>query len=195
MKTKMKKISILLVLVICFFVHGFGQDSHNYKFALLLEMDHMVPGDGSYRELYGVSSLLPTVRGEVKINNKNYVWGSFSFLKETGTTAGELMEPIESSQYFIGFGGAYRFELSQGSNLDLRYGGVWISYKETAFQEEISGDTFGLELGIDYKARLFSKVFIYISAAYIYGTAKTEETDQRISLGGVKTGLGLGIGF
>lgn len=195
MKTKMKKISILLVLVMCFFVHGFGQDNHNYKFALLVEMDHMVPGDGSYRELYGVSSLLPTVRGEVKINNKNYVWGSFSFLKETGTTAGELMESIESSQYFIGFGGAYRIKFSQASNLDLRYGGVWISYKEKAFQEENSGDTFGLELGIDYKIRLFSKVFIYISAAYIYGTASTEETDQRITLGGVKTGLGLGVGF
>ncbi|NIM17927.1 MAG: hypothetical protein GTO45_38615 [Candidatus Aminicenantes bacterium] len=195
MKTKMKKFSILSVLLMCFFVHGFGQDSRNYKFALLLEMDHMMPGDGSYRELYGVSSFLPTVRAEVKINNKNYVWGSFSFLKETGTTAGELMEPIESSQYFIGFGGAYRIKLSQASNLDLRYGGVWISYKEKAFQEEYPGDTFGLELGIDYKARLFSKVFIYISAAYIYGTAKTEETDQRITLGGVKTGLGLGIGF
>jgi hypothetical protein len=195
MKTKMRKISILPVLLMCFFVHGFGQGSHNYKFALLLEMDHMMPGDGSYRELYGVSSPLPTVRGEVKINNQNYVWGSFSFLKETGTTAGESMESIEAAQYFIGFGGAYRIKLSRAGNLDLRYGGVWISYKETAFQEEISGDTFGLELGIDYKARLFSKVFIYISAAYIYGTSKTEETDQRITLGGVKTGLGLGIGF
>jgi hypothetical protein len=192
---KVKKIFILPILVMCFMVHGFGRDNQNYPFALFVEMDYVVPGDGAYRESYGTGSLLPSLRGEVKINNRNYAWASFSYLKETGTTVGELNEQIESTQYFIGLGGAYRLKLSRSSNIDLRYGAVWISYKEAAFQEEISGDTFGLELGIDYKARLFSKVFIYLSAAYIYGKAQPEESDENITLGGVKTGIGLGIGF
>jgi hypothetical protein len=195
----MKKSVLFTVLLICLVINSFGQGSqpgtHDYNFALLVEMNHMVPADESYRELYGFSAFLPGVRAEVKINRSNFAWGEFSFLTETGTTKGEMNEPIEADHFFIGFGGGFRIKLSQKSNLDLRYGGVFISYKEKAFQEEVSGDTFGLELGIDYRVRVLSRVFVDLYAAYITGKSKTEESKISITLGGFKTGIGIGVGF
>jgi len=190
-----KRIAIIALLMVCFvgmttsYSHAEGG-----KFALILKADYMMPRDQNFKDAYGSSLLLPGVRMELDLGKKDlFAWGQASFAKKTGTSIGDLALEIKSTQMYAGAGIGYRVKVFGDSKLDLRAGLVYASYKEEAFQEEITGNTVGLEVGIGYKFYLSSSIFTDFAISYM--TAQKKEDDITVKLGGLKTGLGIGFRF
>jgi opacity protein-like surface antigen len=192
----MKKIALIALLMVCFVgITTSYSHAEGGGFVLILKADYMIPADQYYKDAYGSSLLLPGIRMELDLGKKNdlFAWGQVSYAKKSGTSIGELALDIESTQIYGSAGVGYRVKAFGDSKLDLRAGLVYASYKEDAFDEEKTGNTVGLEVGVGYKFYLSSTIFTDFAVSYI--TAQKKEDDITVKLGGLKTGLGIGFRF
>jgi hypothetical protein len=72
-----------------------------------------------------------------------------------------------------------------------------VGYKETAFGEEAKSNAFGLNLGGAFVFKVSDRMFLEINAQYVIANEKITDSIEEINLklGGLRTGIGLGLRF
>jgi hypothetical protein len=189
----MRKILILLVFVMILSVSGFGQEAEKpAKFFGQLSGSFLFPADGNYKDVYGSSVFYPGIKFGYSLTKSIYLWLGYDYVSKSGTTP-ELEEEAQSTQHYIGLGAGYQGDFSEKFGYRVQAGVLYISYKEKALGDTVTDSAIGFELEgnlVYYFSERFYGLFVL---GYAYGSDDVE--DVSIKLGGLKTGIGLGIRF
>ncbi len=186
-----------LIILICLILTGsmmFGAEpeAKAKKFMVQINGSLLFPADGNYKDVYGSSVFVPGVQAGYLVSNNILIWAGYEYISGSGTTP-VLEEEARSTQHFISLGAGYMGEFSDNLGFQVLAGVMYVSYKEEALGEEVSGSAIGIALQgglvMKFGGGFFGTVFLG------YGYASDEVEGVTIKPGGFKTGIGLGICF
>ncbi len=162
------------------------------KFMVSVVGNYLNPSDSGYKDVYGSSVFYPEVKAGYSLYKGFFIWAGYGFFSKQGTTTA-LEQEAKSTQHHFSFGIGYDGTVSQRLGYKAELGLFHANYREEALGEEVTGSSlgFGFETGILY--RVWSSLFIKISAGYLNATDMMEEVE--IKLGGLKAGIGLEARF
>ncbi len=158
------------------------------------------PADTEYAKIYGDKIFYPEIITGIKLFKDIYIFGAYGFLNIKGDIVDIGADVNASSkQSFMSFGIGYEFMAKKRISLKISGGIVLINYEERAYLSDIlldnySGENTGykLDMGLFYN---FSKNFnISVNAGYFH-SQNTTDNKKKLSFGGIKAGVGLGIKF
>jgi hypothetical protein len=184
----MRKTLFVSVMVFIFCTSVFSGE----KFMISVSGNYLNPSDSGFKDVYGNSVYYPELKVGFKFYGDFYLWVGYGFFSKKGTTT-ELEQEAKSTQHFFSFGIGHDGKISEKLGYKVELGGFNADYKEEAMGEDVTGSSIGyaVETGILY--RVWSSLFIKISAGYLSASDKVEEVE--IKLGGFKAGIGVEARF
>lgn len=194
---KTKKTVFLVLMILGFSTCMFSGNN----LSLSISGHYLMPVDSSYKDVYGSAKIFP----EIKINSgpilfKNFsLWGSFGYLPANGIVPGTDAK-TKSTQMFIALGGRYTQGFSPTFHVSLRWGVLYVSYKEEALDSTVKDSAVGFVTGVGFIYDINNTLFTEIEGAYMYASDKIPGTadfpeSTTVKLGGLRFGIGLGIKF
>lgn len=182
----MKKVLTLTLVFALSFMFVNGEN----KVFIEANGNFLFPSDSGYKDVYGSSLFYPGFEAGFKIVNNIYIFAGFELLSAEGITP-VLEEDAKSTQTILSAGVGYEGDLSDKLGYRVELGGSSFSYKEEAFDEEVTGSKIGflLKTGLTYD---LSDSF-YLGIFLGYNSASDSVNGVDIKLGGFKASIGAGV--
>ncbi len=171
---------------------GAEPEAKTKKFMVQLNGTLLMPADSGYKDVYGSSVFVPGFQAGYLAGKNILIWIGYDYISGSGTTLA-LEEEAQSTQHFISLGAGYWGEFSDKLGYRVQAGVLYVSYKEEAMGEEVSGSAIGVVLEGGLVVKFGGGFFGTLFLGYDYASDDVEGVS--IKLGGFKTGLGLGICF
>ncbi|MCP4150274.1 MAG: porin family protein [bacterium] len=155
----------------------------------------LMPSDSRFKDTYGSSHFYPEVKAGVEIFKSVYIWAGYGFLSKSAQLIiyDVITEDISAKQNFLLFGLGYKARISEKMDFTLEAGGASIGFEETAMDTTISETTFGFVVDGGLNINFGKSFYIKVSAKYISGSKTIG--DYSTKLGGLSSGVGVGIRF
>ena len=155
----------------------------------------LIPGDAKYSDIFG-NAFMPQIKGKIGIIKGIYIFGGYSLISSEGQIADmDVEDRIKASQNFLSFGAG----ITTGQKLlfYLEGGATIASWEETAFEVTNSGIATGFNVEGGINLKIGKALFLNLNLGYIHAKDNSEEGGHIIplTLGGLKSGLGLGVCF
>lgn len=184
----MKKILIFTLVFTISFMFVDGQN----KIFIEATGNFLFPSDSGYKDVYGSSLFYPGFEAGFKIVNNIYVFTGLEMLSAKGETP-VLKVEAKSTQTIISAGAGLIGKMSGKMDYRVELGASSFSYKEEAFDEEVTGSKIGflLKCGLTYD--LFDRFYLGVFLGYNSASDSVDGVD--IKLGGFKTSIGAGVKF
>lgn len=154
----------------------------------------LLPADSDFKDLYGSNMFFPEAKVGFYISKKLYVWGGFGMFSKTASldVFGTIFD-TETKQNFISGGLGYRLQLSKMMDFRIEVGGVRFKYEEEAMEKSVSESAFGFRADLGLTFNFGKNFFAELFAGYMSGSDTVN--DFSVKLGGVTSGVGLGVRF
>lgn len=192
--------------------HGAGSSCGFLAFLLLLAIAAACPAAGApakrfmasagvnvfnaassfYRQTYGGAILMPELKLTWLALGSFGVWGSCARVDKRGLVA-EVNEPADLGQWFLAAGVGYARGLGRRMRLRGELGLAYVSFREEAMERTQKGGGLGWRAGACLDHGLGGILFATLSASY--SRIGLDVKKERIDLGGLRAGLGLGAAF
>jgi hypothetical protein len=158
--------------------------------SLSATVSYLAKSDSGFKEVYGSGGVMPGLRLEAAVWKGLSLYGSYGYFAKTGTTP-VLAAEAKTTQHFIGAGAAWRGALAQKLDWVLYGGLLYVSYREEALGDKVTGSAIGVEIGgrLDYS--ISGSIFLFPFVSYLQADDTIE--DMKIKLGGFAAGIGAGI--
>lgn len=150
----------------------------------------MLPTDGDFKEIYSSSVIYPRVKAAYKFGEHIYAFFGCGLFTITGETP-VLKEESSSKQKICQIAAGYEGDISDKLQFRLEAGGANFTYEEEAFGESVDGSRFGIYLGGSMVYNFSKSFFATLNLGFMGASDKIEGID--IKLGGVHTGIGIGV--
>ena len=146
--------------------------------------------NSDFREVYGSGSLCPEVKTGIKVYKNVYLWCGYGYFSTKGETL-FFQEETTFSQHFFSLGPGFRVKLNPALSLEGEIGIYHVRYKEEALGEKLSGPAPGFRLNLGMMLSISQSFFADISVSYLWASEKIDGAS--VELGGLKTGIGIGV--
>lgn len=186
----MKKSGILLIGLFLMFAIVLNAGTGGKKLFFEVQGMVMLPADGGFKDIYGSSVIYPRVKAAYKFGEHFYAFFGCGIFNITGETP-VLKEESKSKQKLCQIGAGYEGDLSDKIQFRVEAGGVNFDYSEEAFGEVVDGTKFGVFVGGSFVYNFSDTVFATFNLGYMGASDKIEGVD--IKLGGIHTGIGIGV--
>jgi hypothetical protein len=153
--------------------------------------DFLSVQDSGFKSLYGSSAVMPELAISLKVVKDFRLRLAGSTFKKTGTVEGPFEDTCESTQTFVYLAPEWEHKLNKRLALAIHAGGMYVSYKETAFDESVSDNAIGFDAGAGLYVGFGSRLLGCLTIGYCQASDTVNDVD--IKLGGFKAGIGLGI--
>ena len=186
----MTKRGILLLILLVTFAIVLNASGDGKKMFFELQGALMLPSDADFKDIYGSSVIYPRVKAAYKFGDHIYAFfgcGPFNITGETPV----LKEKSKSKQKICQIGAGYEGDISDKMQFRLEAGGANFTYEEEAFGESIDGSKFGIYLGGSMVYNFSKSFFATFNLGFMSASDKIEGVN--IKLGGVHTGIGIGV--
>ena len=160
--------------------------------SLALCISYLGKADSGFKEVYGSGGVMPGLRLEAVVWKGLSLYGAYGYFAKTGTTP-VLAAEAKTTQHFIGAGAAWRGALAPKLEWGLYGGLLYVSYREEALGDKVTGNALGFEIGASLDYSLSSRIFLFPFVSYLQADDTID--DMKIKLGGFKAGVGAGIHF
>ncbi len=150
----------------------------------------MLPSDGYFKDIYSSNVIYPRVKTAYKFSEHFYAFFGCGLFNITGETP-VLKEESKSKQKICQIAVGYEGDLSDKFQYRVEAGGANFDYKEEAFGESVDGTKFGIYLGGSIVYNFSNTFFATFNLGYMGASDKIE--DMNIKLGGIHTGIGIGL--
>ncbi len=164
------------------------------KFFIKAGLNVLMPGDSTFKELYGNSQMVPEAKVGFFFTKKVYVWGGFGAFSKTGELViFDTVISTEVKQRFLSGGVGYSTPVTDKFNFRVEAGVVSFHVEEDALDMNITDNAIGFrgDVGVTYA---FGKSFFCdLYAGYM--TASDTVNDYDVKYGGLYSGLMLGVRF
>lgn len=150
------------------------------------------PVDDVFRTIYSKGVVYPGLKAGYRISGGVYLWAGYRFFSLKGETPVLRLE-TKSTQHFLSAGLGYLFHITPKLDYIGELGIFNGSYREESMGEELSGSAPGLMLNNGLLFHVNRTFYVELSLGYL--TASDTVGDVKIKLGGLHTGLGLGVRF
>jgi len=162
-------------------------------FALRFSFNLMRSRDAAFREVYGELVPYYEIKASWDFYGDYYFWGSYGLVWAKGETLPYLRREANIFQHFFGAGVGFTEEVAGHVGYKIELGFAFVFYKEKALGTEHTGKGVGFrgETGLVYN--ISRRVFTELTLGYIAGYEKME--DFTLKMGGLKTGITIGLNF
>jgi hypothetical protein len=174
----------------------------NLKFFISVIGNRMFPLAEDFDNIYGSGLFLPEITAGFKFFRDFYVWGGYGYFSKSGaTTPHEYEAKLEQKFLSLGFG--YNGNLSIIFGWKAEVGVVHVSFREEmsikdensslekSFEE--SSKSLGVKINSAGILKITDRLYTEISIGYLFASDTINEI--YIKLGGLRTGIGLGLRF
>lgn len=172
------------------------------SFKLSLHGGWMGKEDEGFKEVYGKGGNTFGGMFEAEVVKDIFVYAGYQFFNKEGKTA-IFEEKAETTQHYMSLGMSYLREIGYGLQMGIWAGGVLISYKEKALEEEVKDSCPGIDIsaGLTYKINKKIKqrenrgegFFVRGRIGYIFAKDRVEGAE--IKFNGFQALFGIGYGF
>jgi len=192
----MKKISLIIIGFMVLTISIYPK----VKFFVDLTGNYLKPADTGYAKIYGEKVFYPELISGLKLYKGLFAYVAYGKLDLKGdiTEAGEGVNAT-SKQSFLSTGIGYEFMYDNKISLKISGGVVFVKYEGKAYLSDalIDEDTgkktgYKFDLGLYYN--FVKNVNIGILAGYFHAQ-DTQNYFRKLSYGGLKLGLSLGVRF
>jgi len=194
-----KVISILLMMIFLIFLAGVdcfaGEGSEGDtggRLMVVLSGNFLSPADDGFRTIYSKGVVYPGLKAGYRISRGIYLWAGYGFFSLKSETP-VLKLDTKSTQHFLSAGLGVMFHISPKLDYTGELGIFSGSYREESMGEVLKGSAPGLVLNNGLLIYLNRTFYVELSLGYL--TASDTLEDVKIKLGGLRTGLGLGVRF
>ncbi|MCP5108112.1 MAG: hypothetical protein GY950_32290 [bacterium] len=191
MKRTIKKIMLAIFMLLMMLINGFGED-RGERALITISGNYLAPADTGFKDIYSSGIFYPELKVGYKIARKVYVWVGYGFFSATGETP-VLLREAKAKQYFLSGGLGYMFNISRKLDYMGELGVLSVRYEEESLGEKLTDSAIGIRIKNGLIYRLNRTFFLEISLGYL--TASDTIENFSIKLGGLRTGLGLGVSF
>jgi hypothetical protein len=160
--------------------------------SLALTVSYLGKTDSGFKEVYGAGGILPGLRFEAGVWKGLSLYCSYDYFSKKGTTPA-LGQEAKTREHFLSVGAAWKGALGEKLDWSLFGGLLYVSYREEALDEKVTGNAMGAEIGAGLDYRISSGLFLFPYASYMAANDTVGEID--VKLGGFKAGVGLGLRF
>jgi len=183
-----KKVILYTIIVLLFSVI---LNARNGK-KMFIEAQGMVvfPSDSRFKDIYGSTIIYPRFKAAYKFGNHFYAFFGCGVLKKSGETL-VLKSKADSKQKICQIALGYEGDISKKMQFRLEIGGTNFNYSETAFNKTVEGAKLGVSLGGSVVYNFSNSFFSTFNIGYMGASDKVN--DKNIKLGGIHTGIGIGI--
>lgn len=147
---------------------------------------------GDYRRTYGGAVLMPELKLTWLAVGNFGVWGSCARVDKRGLVA-EVNEPAALGQWFLAAGIGYARGLGRQMRLRGELGLAYVSFREEALGRANTGGALGWRAGACLDHGLGRVLFATLTASY--SRIGLDVRGERVDLGGLRAGFGLGAAF
>lgn len=160
--------------------------------SLALTVSYLGKSDSGFKEVYGSGGILPGLRFEAVVWKGLSLYVAYGYFSKKGTTP-VLKQEAKTAQHFISAGAAWRGALGEKLDWSLYGGLLYVSYREEALGDKITGGAPGVEIGASLGYKVSSRFFLFPFASYLAAGDTVRQVD--VKLGGFQAGVGAGIRF
>lgn len=186
----MRKKGIILLVSVLMFAMVVNAETNDKKIFIEIQGMIMLPSDGGFKDIYGSSVIYPRGKAAYKFGDHLYAFFGCGLFNVTGETP-VLKEESKSKQRICLFAAGYEGDLSDKMQFRIEAGGANLDYKEEAFGEIVEGAKIGIFLGGSFVYNFSDTFFATFNLGYIGASDKVEGVN--IKLGGIHTGIGIGV--
>ncbi len=192
----MKRIIIMVMLIVIISITGYSK----VNFFIDLAASQLKPADTKYADIYGTAIFYPELMTGIKVFNDLFIYGGYGFIKSQGDIIESgNSENATSKQSFISLGLGYEFMSQKKISLKLSGGIMFVNYEgETYLSDTLIDNDSGNKTGYKFDIGIFYNFPKYFTVSIITGyfhAQNTEDYYRKLSYGGLKVGLGLGVRF
>jgi hypothetical protein len=162
------------------------------RFFLKANFDYLSSVDKNYKEVYSSGSLFLQAKVGFRLARNFYIWTGYGTISVEGIIP-EVNSIAKASQNFFFFGLKYTRDFSKKLGYKIEAAAVRVRYKEEALELEATGSTMGFSFETGVVFNLGKRLFSELSAGFL--SARDILIEDRVKLGGFKTGLVLGVKF
>lgn len=187
MEGKMKK--LLIIFSALFFLNSFALSD---GFKVGGSLGYYAVADSIYKETYGSGNLIYGGTVSFDVTRNIELRGEMGYFKDKGKTT-LIKEEIKFSIIPTVIGMRYKFIEIKNLNPYLGIGVDFYSFKESAPIGNTSDSTTGFHIEMGSYITLGQRFYIDLFVRYVNADAKPY--DEKIKLGGFRTGIGIGYSF
>lgn len=180
-----KTLTILIALLLALPVLAAG------KVRLTAAAHMMSVSDEGFTDVYGSRVVLPELSLSLQVSRGLHLRLAGSMFSKNGVVAGPFDETSQTRQTFLAFAPEWVQPLGARLKLGVHAGAAYVSYREEAFEQTVTGNAFGLDAGAGLYYSVGRSLLVFLSLGYTRAADTVNDID--ITLGGFKAGLGLGI--
>lgn len=162
------------------------------KFFLGASFNYLMHSDEGFRETYGSGKMFPRITAGFYFSRVIFIWAGYGTLSAAGTVPETTFE-ADSAQSYISLGGGFQGFFTGKMRYRVGFGIMKTDFEESAIGLSYSDSTSGFDLFADVAYDLAGPVYIDASIGYISATATA--FNEKINIGGLRTGIGLGLRF
>lgn len=162
------------------------------KFFIAASFNYLVHADKGFKDTYGSGKMFPRITAGFYFSPAIFIWTGYGSLTASGTVP-ETTFDADSSQSYISLGGGFQGFLTGKMRYRVGFGIMKTDFEESAIGLSYSDSTTGFDVFADLAYDLAGAVYIDASIGYINATATA--FNEKINIGGLRTGIGLGLRF
>ncbi len=188
----MKEKGLLMLVFIIVFSFFLSAGLAEKKIFIEIQGNLVIPSDGNFKDIYGSSFIYPRAKAGYMFGSHIYGFFGCGVFEITGKTQ-VLKEESKSKQKICLFAAGYENDISENINYRIEAGISNFNYQEEVFGEKVEGSKIGLYLGSGLVYNISDTFFATFNLGYLGASDKIE--GESIKLGGIHTGIGLGVRF
>lgn len=168
------------------------------KFFISIAGNYMIPSENSFSDIYGNGMIGPEIRAGYKLFRTLYLWGGYGFFSKKGTWSPDENKVVQTKwkQDFLSLGLGYNLNISIKLDCKAEVGVIYANYTEKWLEPEndsVSVKAVGVRIGGAGVFKISDRLFTELSVGYLFASDTID--DISIKLGGLRTGIGLGLKF
>jgi hypothetical protein len=152
----------------------------------------LLPADANFKDVYGKSVFLPEIQLGMQVSGPVYAWVRYGFFSKSGTIP-DSTDTAKTTQGMLSFGAGVVIPVTAKLNLALQAGGLSHHFKEEALDQIYSATKFGFCADAMLGMQLGSGMYTGIQLGY--RTASDTVDSRDLTLGGISTGVTVGVTF
>ena len=146
----------------------------------------------NFAEIYGSYVISPEFTAGYDVYRDFYIWTGYSFFTKSGASL-VLKEPTRWRQHYFTLGLGYYKNMPVKFGWEMKAGAIFVAYSEEAFGLKVSAKAPGIRIDGSANYKLSDRWFTFFTVSYMFVSDKLDTGN--VKLGGLKTGIGLGIRF
>lgn len=164
----------------------------DFKVFITVTGNYLILFEEAFDKIYGRKMFTSEITAGYKFSIGLFFWGGYGFYSKKGTSL-TLKEPSKWEQHYESLGIGFYKNLSLRFGYDLKFGLTFIHYSEKAFNDKYSASALGYRFDGSVIFKITDHLFSQILVSGLFSNDKID--DISINIGGIKTGIGLGVRF